>query len=103
MFCPNCTGAKEKVEPIKKRGDIKKVIVAILIAALIVLVGSILSSVLLYIAGQIPGSVTSATCGFVAVVILSSVAENIRKRNKEFLGEADKPKKEKKKRKKDGQ
>lgn len=101
VFCPNCTGSPNKVEPIKKRADFKKIIIAIMIAALIVLIGAITSSVMLFISNQIPAAVTAATCGFVAVVILSSVADNVRKRNKEFLSDKDKPRERKRKKKDD--
>ena len=100
-FCPNCTGKGEKVEPLKKRGDIKKVIIAIMIAALIVLVGAGVSSAVLFINNHIPAAVTAATCGFVAVVILTSVSDNVRKRNKEFLSDKDKPRERKRKQKKE--
>lgn len=100
-FCPNCVGKEQKVEPIKRRADIKKVIIAILVAALVVLVGAASSSAVLFATNQIEAAVTSATCGFVAVVILSSVAETIRKRNKDFLPEKDRSKQKGKKEKQD--
>lgn len=98
-FCPNCIGKGEPVEPLKKRADFKKIILAIMIAALIVLVGAGVSAAVLFVNNQIPAAVTAAVCGFVAVVILSSVADNVRKRNKEFLSDADKPREKKSKKK----
>ncbi len=85
-FCPHCLGMGDKVQPIKKRADVKKIVAAILIAALIVLVGAIISAVMLFISNQIPAAVIAAVCGFVAVVILSSVADSVRKRNREVFG-----------------
>lgn len=92
-FCPRCiSGKDEGAEPIRKRADAKKIIVAILVAALIVFIGAAVSAAMLFISDHIPAAVTAATCGFVAVVILSSVADSVRKHNKDFL-EAEKKKK----------
>ena len=95
-FCPHCLGKEESVPPIRKRANVKKIVAAILIAALIVLIGAGVSAVMLFISDQIPAAVTAAVCGFVAVVILSSVADSIRKRNRDVFGDEKKDKKSKK-------
>ena len=58
----------------------------IVFPTLLVLVGAIISAVMLFISNQIPAAVIAAVCGFVAVVILSSVADSVRKRNREVFG-----------------
>ena len=100
-FCPHCLGVSDDVKPIKKRADVKKIVVAIMVAAIIVLVGAVVSAVMLFITNQIPAAVTAAVCGFVAVVILSSVADSVRKRNRDIFGEdkSEKKRRERKERK----
>ena len=95
-FCPRCLGLKEEAQPVKKRADVKKIVTAILVAALLVLVGAVVSAVMLFISNQIPAAVTAAVCGFVAVVILSSVADSVRKRNRDIFGDPKNPKEQKK-------
>lgn len=95
-FCPHCVGLHDDVQPIRKRADVKKIVVAIMVAALIVLIGAVVSAVVLFISNQIPAAVTAAVCGFVAVVILMSVSDSVRKRNKDVFGDEKKPRKAKK-------
>lgn len=96
-FCPHCLGVNDDVKPIKKRADVKKIVVAIMVAALLVFVGTVVSSVMLFISNQIPSTVISAGCGFVAVVILASVADSVRKRNRDIFGDDKKKSKKKEK------
>ena len=58
-----------------------------MVAAIIVLIGAVVSAVMLFITNQIPAAVTATVCGFVAVVILTSVADSVRKRNRDIFGE----------------
>ncbi|MBQ6380000.1 MAG: hypothetical protein IJJ41_00165 [Clostridia bacterium] len=95
QFCPHCLGVEDDVQPIKKRADVKKIVIAIMVAALIVLVGAAVSAVMLFISNQIPAAITAATCGFVAVVILTSVSDSVRKRNRDVFGDDKKGKKRK--------
>ena len=47
-FCPHCLGVSDDVKPIKKRADVKKIVVAIMVAAIIVLVGVFCQTMLFY-------------------------------------------------------
>ena len=93
-FCTHCLGKGDEVQPIKKRADVKKIVIALMVAALLVMVGAVVSAVMLFISNQIPAAVTAAVCGFVAVVILTSVSDNVRKRNRDIFGD-DKTRKKK--------
>lgn len=82
-FCPNCMGDGEQtVEPVKQKGDASKTVAALLIAAALVIVGAVVSAVVLFICAKYSAAIITIVCAFVAVIILSSVADTIKKNSK---------------------
>lgn len=81
-FCPNCMGNGEEVAPIKEKADSSKIVAALLIAAALVIVGAIVSAVVLFICAKYSAAIITIVCAFIAVIILSSVADTIKKNSK---------------------
>ena len=82
-FCPNCVGnGEEEVAPIKEKTNSSKIVAALLIAAALVIVGAIVSAVVLFICAKYSAAIITIVCAFIAVIILSSVADTIKKNSK---------------------
>ena len=82
-FCPNCVGDGEQtVAPVKAKGDSNKIVAALLIAAALVVLGAIVSAVVLFICARYSAAIITIVCAFVAVIILSAVADTIKKNAK---------------------
>lgn len=82
-FCPNCMGDGEKtVAPKKEKTDSNKIVAALLIAAALVIVGAIVSAVVLFICAKYSAAIITIVCAFIAVIILSSVADTIKRNAK---------------------
>ena len=84
-FCPNCIGKEDAAaEPVKQNKDnASKTVAALLIAAALVIIGAVVSAVVLFICEKYPAAIITIVCAFVAVIILSSVADTIKKNNLE--------------------